>query len=837
MRFLVALISFLIILFVNTANAQKIIQANREYHFTNYSIEEGLNVPNVNSFYQDKKGNIWISGRGGVAKFDGINFINYSDEEGLPSGGAGAVCEDKYGNIWFGTWKGLAVLRNNKFYLDTSEGMPRRLSWGMFTDNDGTIWSANHEGLFHINPSASGKKVIKHYLISTEKDASAFRMVCRNSKGQLIAGAESGCFTLRNDSLVRYIPDAIPTYAFVEFGDGREWISGWGTPIYQFRKGKVDSIINLGSIVLGMAKDKAGNVFLATWDKGIYKYDGKDFTQFTIKNGLSLNSYWSAFCDKEGNIWFGTWGEGITRYSGSPFTKFSEKSGLLNNVLHSLGQDKSGNIWLGSQNGITKYNPEKNTIEVFEISIESNGLFSQITKMLVVSENEIWGLGYGGSGIKLKNKKLEPIPELTGNLVLLDSKNRFWRAGEGVLAECDETGKEINTYTITNLSGNEKFNNGIYEDFENNIWVTSSISGINCFDGNKLVKYGKTNGYKNKPASAIVQYQNNRYFLAVPGKGILNYYINNGKFKLIDSITEKNGLLRGGISSISISNDMVYAAGVRGMSVFSLKEYRKGKKIVKTYSDEEGLTGKQCSIGFIDSAGVVWIYSNKGAFRFDPKDASSLIDETQININGIKMFYEKTDWSEYSDSVINEIPITLELPYNKNHLTFLFTGISFSSPNTVKYKYKLDGYDKSWSPVMKTNEATFSNISPGSYTFMVIVCNKEGVWSKVPATFKFTIQSPFWKTGWFFIICLALIVLGLYFFIRYREKKLKFEKIVLEDKVTQRTLQLQTAFRQIEEKQKEIIDSIKYAKRIQISLLASEKYIQKSIEKLKGNKK
>lgn len=835
MRFSHVLVYFILIVIANPATAQKIIQADREYHFTNYSIEEGLNVPSLNSFYQDSKGNIWICGRAGVAKFDGINFVNYSEAEGLPSGGAGSVCEDKYGNIWFGTWKGLAVLKNNKFYLDTSEGMPRRLSWGLFTDTDGTIWSANHLGLFHINPYANEKKVIKHYTYSDAKDASAFRTVFRKKNGQLIAGGEYGCFTLEKDSLVRYVADGISVYTFIEFEDGREWASGWAAPIYQIRNNKIDSSINLGTIVLGMVKDKSGNIFLATWDKGIFKYDGKNFTQFTIKNGLPINSFWTNFCDKEGNIWFGSWGEGVSRYSGSMFTKFTEKSGLLNNVLHSLQKDNAGNIWMGSQNGFTKYNPVKKTTEVFEVSIESNDLYSEITKMLVVSENEVWGLGYSGAGIKLKKNKIENAPGLTGNIVFHDSKNRFWRAAEGSLALCDESGKALADYHAVNDDAPEKFSS-IYEDFEGNFWVTG-IRGINYFDGSKMLKFTQRDGFLNKSASAIVQYQSNRYFLAIPGRGIFNYYFNSGKFKLIDSLTEKEGLQSGTITSMRINNDMVYMAGVRGLSVFNLKEYRKGKKIVKTYSDEEGLTGKFCNIGFIDSVGGVWIYSNKGAFRFDPNASFNLSNETQINITGIKMFYEKADWSVYSDSVINEIPLKLELPYNKNHLTFAFTGISFSAPNKVRYKYKLEGYDKSWSPPRKVNEATYSNISPGTYTFMVIASNRDGEWNKIPAVFTFVIHPPFWKTGWFLISITLFIIFALYFFIRYREKKLQAANAQLEKKINERTIELKVAYDEIEEKQKEVMDSIRYAKRIQNSLLASEKYIHRNISRLMPNDK
>ena len=814
---------------------QEIRIATREYNFSNFSLEEGLEVPNINSIYQDSKGFIWICGRDGVAKFDGINFINYNSSNGLPSGGAGAVTEDNKGDIWFGTWNGMAVLHNNKFYLDTSKGMPRRLSWGLFTDKDGTIWSANYNGLFHINPNLPGKSLIKHYTISKENSGNEMRTVSRNSKGELIVGAEGGCYLLKNDSLIRYHEIYSPVYGMIELDDGRTWYCGWGQSLNEITATGEKKYYNLGAIVLDIVKDENGNVFLATWDKGIFKYDGKVFTQFTLKNGLPFNSYWTLFCDMENILWFGTWGDGVSRFSGEQFTKFTEKSGLLNNRLLGISPDKSGNIWFGSGDGITKLSASEKTFLKYEIPKESHELYSEITEMMVLSPDEVWGFGYATLGFKIKKNKLEKAYGLTGYGVKLTSDGKILGVAETSMGEFDQKGNIIKGYHAK-AGGGTKFSN-LYEDNSGNIWITSDVRGINLLENDSISYFGAKKGFTNKPALAILQYMPNRYLISVPGKGILNYYFNNGKFRLIDSITSQNGLLSGNILSMKMYKGSIYAAGTKGLNIFELEKYKKGRKAIRTYSDDEGLSGKYCKIGFIDSLGGVWLSTNKGAFRFDPEAANDNLAEPLTNISGLKLFFEEQDWSVYSDSLYQGLPVNLDLPYHKNHLTFTYIGVSHSAPSRVNYKYKLEGYDKSWSPAKKINEATYSNISPGTYTFMVIACNKYGDWNKTPVTFVFTVSPPFWRTIWFYALGFVIVAILFYIFIRYREQKLRVEKSNLELKVKERTSELKSAYDEIEEKQKEIIDSIKYAKRIQLSLLASEKYILKSIKRLKPDTK
>ncbi len=181
------------------------------------------------------------------------------------------------------------------------------------------------------------------------------------------------------------------------------------------------------------------------------------------------------------------------------------------------------------------------------------------------------------------------------------------------------------------------------------------------------------------------------------------------------------------------------------------------------------------------------------------------------------------------------------LPYNLNHLTFDWIGISLTNPEKVKYKWILENFDDKWSPENEKVEYTYSNIPPGTYTFKVESCNNDGVWNTEPTTFTFTVTPPFWKTWWFISICVIVTFVGVVMFIRYRTEKLEKDKRDLENTVAERTAEISQQKEEIEaqrdevnakntlieHKNKDITDSINYARRIQDSLLPGDDILNK----------
>lgn len=177
----------------------------------------------------------------------------------------------------------------------------------------------------------------------------------------------------------------------------------------------------------------------------------------------------------------------------------------------------------------------------------------------------------------------------------------------------------------------------------------------------------------------------------------------------------------------------------------------------------------------------------------------------------------------------------IEIPFDFNPFKIFFKGISYVEKGKVKYKYFLEGLDTKWNEINEDN-IIYSSLSPGKYKFKVMACNNHGVWNIIPAEFSFTILPPWYRT-WYSYCCYALaFIAGIRGYIRNRTKKLEKEKKKLEQTVEERTAEVVQQKHLIEEKHKEITDSIHYAKRIQTALLPTEKYIDRNLNDLQKNK-
>jgi len=151
------------------------------------------------------------------------------------------------------------------------------------------------------------------------------------------------------------------------------------------------------------------------------------------------------------------------------------------------------------------------------------------------------------------------------------------------------------------------------------------------------------------------------------------------------------------------------------------------------------------------------------------------------------------------------------------------------------YQYKLEGLDDDWTPSTSKTEATYSSLPPGNYMFKVKAMNNDGLWNQEPVTFEFVISPPWYKTWWFYTICVITLIGGFWLYNFTHTKKLIADKQKLEVQVTERTKELREEKEKVEVINKEVIeqktviehhnieimDSIKYAKNIQEALLPS----------------
>ncbi|MCA6434895.1 MAG: SpoIIE family protein phosphatase [Bacteroidetes bacterium] len=808
-------------LFLSYSKGQTIVQAGKEHNFTRYSVEDGLLDNNVFKVYQCSKGYIWACTPKGVSRFDGINFKNYTKKEGLSSSLVFSVCEDNNGGIWFGTGKGLCALINNKIIrFDSAFKFPQWAIRSISKFEDGTLWLSENNHIIHINPNNLKNPLIKVYKPYLKVEQVMFRDVWKNKKGELVAGCEHGCFYIKNDSLIRYNDLNTAAYQMVELPNGVEWFNAWLQPIRTYKNGAFTGNIDLGSGTLGMIKDQKNNVWIATWERGLFKYDGTKFINYSSKEGLSFNTFWGAYEDHQQNLWFSSWGNGLFKYSNECFTRITEKAGLPSNNILSAIKGLDGKIWVATDIAVSCIDPSSGKMTHFT---ECNGKkLVQIVKLGAhPNGNEIWCLGYLGKGYKITSNKISEVDSLAGFDVFFEKDGTAFIGTDdrGLLIQKNNDRQIYNTkfagFARTAV---------LYRDSKNATWLLSQMRGICLYKNNRVEFFSAKNGFFNEGASAIKQDDKGHYWVSINNRGLYQFDFDNNKFTFLDSITVTENPLLNDVTSIIIQDKKIYLGTSKAMISYSMQHNQNWKSTLKIYGKEHGLFGIGCLLQFVDQNKHIWVITDKGLYCYQPELDLINTQETKTQINEIKLFFNKINWENYCESLNeNGLPVNLKLPYHKNHLTFSFNGINLVAPSKVLYKYKLLGIENDWSPPTSKTEADYSNIPPGNYTFMVQSCNNDGLWNKTPEAFSFAITPPFWKTTWFVILCLITMILLVFWFIKSREKKLQRQNHLLEEKVQQRTFELKDALSQIEEKNKEITDSINYAKRIQSAYLPDER--------------
>ncbi len=182
--------------------------------------------------------------------------------------------------------------------------------------------------------------------------------------------------------------------------------------------------------------------------------------------------------------------------------------------------------------------------------------------------------------------------------------------------------------------------------------------------------------------------------------------------------------------------------------------------------------------------------------------------------NSIRSKYTGLHFDSVSTGYL--VPQNLTLPYQLNKITFDFSTHELAHPNLVVYQYKLEGYDKDWSPVTKNTSATYGNMHEGNYTFKVkarytgLTEGNAGNWTE-PISYTFKVLPPWYRTWWAYTVYLVLFVLAVYLFIRWRTKSLEHDKAILENKVIERTTELKQSLEELKSTQSQLIQSEKMA--------------------------
>ena len=695
-----------------------------KFRFDNYFVEHGLSHNNVLVVFENRFGELLIGTENGLDVWNGTRFMRYPGSEILRGVPVVALHEDPQGGLWVGTLgSGLYYFRDDSFqYFNKENGLADDIVRSLVDLPDERVAVATRGGITVI--SYSERRVLQSYGQEEGLSESRTRGIMQHTDGSIWIGTRDGItifdngelsYLNTNDGLVH--PRV--TTLIQDEGQG-VWIATEGG-ISHYHNGQffnytdVNGLAN--NIVTTVFRDFENNLWFGTYGGGADMLSGEKFLLYSVQQGLMSNMITSFAEAPDGTIWIGTYGGGLARVSGSQVSLHSSQQGLIDTRVYTLTTARDGTIWVGTRNGVSRI--VNNRIQTGSVL---TGLPDpKVRSILEDRRGDIWVATYGGGIARYRNGELLRVYDTSNGLpdnivmrLIEASDGTIWAATYGGVAIIDN--QSVRTLTIDNgLVQNSVIT--LFEDSIGQIWI-GTFAGISVHFAGTLRNVTTADGLPNNVA----------YFFGEDERGYI-------------WIGTNNGLVR---YDIRLGADEIDPDRIRDRVRF------------KAYTTETGLASNEMNANafMMDSRGDFWLGTVGGANYFRWRLESEIAVGPPVHIEQIRLFEEPRD----IDSGV--------FSHDENFIAFDFVGISFVSPGSVLYEYRLRGVDQSW---QRTTQRTvrYTTLPHGDYRFEVIARNRDGFWSQQRASVTFKINPPFWRTWWFYTILTMALVLVMGFVYNY----------------------------------------------------------------------
>lgn len=840
--------------------------------FDHYTTKEGLSNGYINSILQDSEGFMWIGTNNGLNRFDGISFKTYyfspKDTNSIFGSAVTSVVEDSQHNIWIMTSNGLCMYDRKKDHfsrktiLVNGEKLSDYFLYTCLIDSEGFLWvSAANHGVFR------------------------FKIYNNPTILKRIINAEM--YVLEEDDVDEIYKNNV--FSFIEDKDGKIWIAGYSNKLFYLDRAQnkfVSQPINhaeadkFSNKRKGMFIDRDGDIFITIEDKGLLEWNRKNnnfilYQSNDLGEGPKGKVLFALAEDKDGLIWIGDRNDqGVTIFNkktgkftycqSDPWDPYS----LNTNKINCIYRDNVGSMWVGSIIGINKFSPGKSKFNrYYSNSNLTDKLSFNNTLCFAEGKNDIVWIGTDGGGLNKLDRKTGKF-----SYFLHDPGNLNSLSSNSIISICEDHEKTLWMGTfhgglammkdrkfkafLPNKSDPHSISSRniwyVLEDSKQNLWVATLSSGIELFDRKTERFYhfthqnGDSTSLCNNSINGLYQDSNhNLYITSTNGVSIidLNAYdfskSHDIKFRNLLHLDNRNSLSSNNIYCAKEDNEGNLWFGTMASGIDKL-DMTTGK--FTNYSTTDGLPGNSITSILVDSVNNLWIATDKGLVKFNPKTKEIVVFDPKDGLQnmGFKSWAIKTKDGEmffggpdgfnsfYPDRIkynqnknippvvitglrIFNSPVKIDEQFNKrillpnainetselvlthseNFFTFEFIALDYTTPEKNKYAYKMEGFDKHWVQCGTKREANYTNLDAGEYTFRIKASNNDGVWNENGTSIKVIIL-PYWWATWWFRLLMGLIVIFVLTSIYYlRIRQFENQKILLKRLVAQKTSELQ----------------------------------------------
>jgi ligand-binding sensor domain-containing protein len=844
-----------------------------------FNLIEGPNgkpLGNITAITQDPHGYMWFSGQGAhcLYRYDGNRMISFRHDDANPNSLGGTNLETVYADDSGMIWVGFGEASLDQFNPVTGifkhyhhvPNDPGSLSIGhvdvILKDHQGTLWVGTHLGLDRLDEK-TGKFI--HYRNEPGNPQSlssnAVRAIYEDHRGVLWIGTglfwennnEGGLnrFDRNTGTFTRYLSDPKNSHSLINnkvraiFEDSRGtfWVGTAGDGLHTmdrstgsferhlYNPAKPDGLSRSKlkpdgyDHITFINEDSTGAIWIGTHSAGINRYDPvtKKITHYQSGNGFPDSTCWNGFISHDGVLWISTQNSGLL-YRVDPFHKSIYSIPTINRALSFL-EDRKGYLWVGTGgNGLLKYDQHRNLIKQYK-NDPSNPFSLTDNRVLSLFQNQEEIIWVGTlNGVRILNTVTQQFSRIPNGLNLKDSADNgfatifqdeqglmwFGRDGPGLISYNPKNSSFKYFYSDAEDSSSISTNyiTTILEDRSGVLWVggyeEGGINRLNRETGSfkhYMAGLGIFNLYEDSGGSLWVGTE----------KGLFRYNQNEDRFTgYFDPLAEINSFDIKGI----IEDNSKYLWLKSVSAIIKLNPITKETFI---YGSSFGISPNSMGSNggmYKNKQGQIYIGYNKGFYTFSPDELAVKTDFkiiiTDLFINTLAVLPGKGSLLQKPVEEISD----LNLKYNQNNIAFNFAAIDYREPETIKYFTMLEGYDNTWREAKAEKSSYYFNLSRGKYIYRIKALNSDG--TKAEKVITIHINPPWWETWWAYTLYALLFIVAVWTFIKWRTIALKKEKIILEEKVAERTKELK--------EKKEIVEStLTELKSTQAQLIQSEK--------------